>query len=258
MKTISSRDNRYIKECLKLKKRKYRDTTGLFVVEGHKMLMEAIACSNQKICHVFVEETMVDNYDLSELSCDVFVINSKLMAEISDTDTPQGIIAVVAKPVWSLENLKKSNKVLVLLDSIADPGNMGTIIRTAWAFNGGGVLLTAGCVDPYGHKVVRSTMGGIFNIPIIQNITISDIIDLKQAGFSLLGSALNNATKYYEIDFTKPSIIIIGNEAHGVSKEFFSICDDLVTIPINPYVDSLNAGVACGIILSEVQKQKDV
>lgn len=257
MKVISSRENRYIKECLKLKKRKYRDQTGLFVIEGPKMLKEAINSPNVKISYIFIEASLADDYEGFDQG-EVFVLDSKLLMEIADTETPQGIVAVVEKPLWSLDNIKKVSSTLVLLDGIADPGNMGTIIRTAWAFNVDGILLTKGCVDPFGHKVVRSTMGGIFNIPVFQNITMSDIESFKKSGFSVIGSAVKNAVNYNEYDFTMPTIVIIGNEAHGISEELLDLCDKLITIPINPCVDSLNAGIACGIILSEARKQKDI
>lgn len=257
MKVISSRENRYIKECLSLKKKKYRDQTGLFVIEGPKMLKEALNSPNVKIAYTFIEASLADTYEVPDEG-EVYVLDSKLLAEITDTETPQGIVAVVEKPNWKLDDIKKASSLLVLLDGVADPGNMGTIIRTAWAFNLDGILLTKGCVDPFGHKVVRSTMGGIYNIPIFQNITIGDIESFKKEGFRLLGSALKNAVNYYDYDFTKSTIVVIGNEAHGVSKELFNLCDDLITIPINPSVDSLNAGIACGIILSEAKKQKDV
>lgn len=256
MKVITSRENHYIKECVKLKKRKYRDQTGLFVIEGPKMLSEAVNSPNIKLAYIFIEKSLAEDFQLPD-NTEVFVLDNKLIAEIADTETPQGIVAVVEKPRWELDNIKKDNATLLLLDGIADPGNMGTIIRTAWAFNVDGILLTKGCVDPYSHKVVRSTMGGIYNIPIFQNITFSDIESFKKKGFRLVGSAVKNAVKYYEYDFTKSTIIIIGNEAHGISEELLAICDDLVTIPINPCVDSLNAGIACGIILSETQKQKE-
>ncbi len=256
MKTITSRDNRHIKECLKLKKRKYRDISGLFVVEGLKIIEEAQAASNLKIRYIFAEESVALNYPLQDLGAEVFMVNSRLMEEISNTDTPQGLVAIVEKPVWDITAIKNNASLLVLLDGIADPGNMGTIIRTAWAFGAGGILLTNDCVDPFSPKVVRSTMGGIFNLPVFEDITISDINDLKESGFRLISSAVNVAASYYECDFTKPAIITIGNEAHGVSPELLKKSDVLVTIPINPCVDSLNAGIACGIILSEVWKQK--
>lgn len=256
MKIISSRDNQYIKDCLKLKQRKYRDKTNHFIIEGQRIFKEAVTYSPHSIKQIFIEESEVNKYDLAEVKAEIFIISSKLMLEISDTDTPQGILAVVEKLDWDLEKVKRDNNLFVLLDNIADPGNIGTIIRTALAFNIGGVLLTLGSVDPYSPKVIRSTMGGIFHLPIFQNITLSDIENFKNAGFKLVGSSLNNAINYYEYDYKNPTILIIGNEAHGISHELLNRCDNLVKIPINVVVDSLNAGVACGIILSEAWKQK--
>lgn len=256
MKIITSRDNRYIKEALKLKQRKYRVSEGLFLIEGQKMLDEALAYSPDVIKYIFIDES-VDFHASSPLNEKTYVINHKLMQEVSDTESPQGIVAVVEKPRWQLNNITKDNSLLVLLDEVADPGNMGTIIRTAWAFNVDGILLTKGCVDPFSSKVIRSSMGGIFNIPIIENITISDIVDLKAKGYRLISTALNVAKSHYECNYIAPSIIVIGNEAHGISDKILNASDCLITIPINPRVDSLNAGVACGIILSEARKQKD-
>ncbi|HZJ84869.1 MAG TPA: RNA methyltransferase [Syntrophomonadaceae bacterium] len=256
MKVISSRDNRHIKDCLKLKQRKYRDAKGLFIIEGSIMLEEALSFNKFAIQQIFLTESLANKLDLAELNSEIFLLNTRLMAEISETSTPQGVLAVVEKPVWSLENIKKESSLLVLLDRIADPGNMGTIIRTALALGVEGLLLTPACVDPFSPKVVRSSMGAIFNIPLLQNITLSDINIFKEKGFKLVGTALNNAAIYYEYDYNNPSIIVIGNEAHGLSEELVHKCDKLVKIPINPIVDSLNAGVACGIILSEAWKQK--
>ncbi len=256
MKVISSRDNRYIKECFKLKQRKYRESGGIFLVEGLKMLEEALAFSPAVIKYVLIDES-IEHLELPQISGQVFLVNHKLMQEISDTETPQGIVAVVEKPYRRLDDLIKDNSLLVLLDGVADPGNMGTIMRTAWAFDAGGILLTKGCVDPFSPKAVRSSMGGIFNLPIIENITISDIEDLQKSGFQLISTAIKAPICYCECDYTRPSIITIGNEAHGISQEIGQISNALISIPINPRVDSLNAGVACGIILSEVRKQKD-
>ncbi len=258
MKIITSRDNRNIKNCLKLKQKKHRDDQGLFFIEGIKMFAEALISYKTGIQQVFVDESMVDQLDLSEIKSQIFVLNSRLMAEISDTSTPQGVLAVIKKPVWDFAQIPENTSLLVLLDGIADPGNMGTIIRTALALGVGGLLLRPGCVDPFSPKVVRATMGGIFNLPLMEDITLSHISNFKKAGFKIVGADIGNSLPYYKYDFTHPSIIVIGNETHGISKELLHKCDKLVKIPINPSVDSLNAGVACGIILSEVWKQKNI
>ncbi|NLJ72947.1 MAG: RNA methyltransferase [Syntrophomonadaceae bacterium] len=254
MKVISSRDNQHIKNCLKLKQKKYRDDTKLYVVEGQRIYDEVTTYSSHSIKQVFVVETEVAKYNFTSLSADIFIINDKLMQEISDTTSPSGILAILEKPIWDIETVKQEGKLLVLLDNIADPGNVGTIIRTSAAFDVDGLFLNKGCVDPYNHKVVRATMGGILHLPIFANITISDILDFKNAGYMLVGTSLDNAINYYEYDFTSPTILVIGSEAFGISLELLNKCDKLVKIPINPAMDSLNAGVACGIILSEARK----
>ena len=148
------------------------------------------------------------------------------------------------------------NACLFLLDQISDPGNLGTIIRTAWALDIDGILLSKGCTDPFSPKAVRASMGGILNIPVYTSVGLKELDSLKSAGYKITGTALNVRTSVFDCDYRQAQVIVIGSESRGVRPEIQRCCDKLIKIPINPAVDSLNAAVACAIIMAEVRKQR--
>lgn len=260
MKHISSRDNQKIKHALKLiNNSKFRNKENMFFIEGRKLIREAFEFKDLLV-RIFINEDFVEDYQ-EELNfggndIEINLLNSKLMRILTDTENPQGIAAVVKKPIYELNSLVKNKDLFVLLDHISDPGNMGTIIRTAWAFEVGGILLTQGCVDPFSPKVIRSTMGGIFNVPVVESVTIEDINFLKDNCYNIIGTSLETKKNHYSVSLTGKSIIVIGNEARGMSDEFRNICNEFIKIPMNYKVDSLNAAVACAIIIAEAWKQK--
>lgn len=258
MQSILSRDNQKIKDTAKLKNKKYRNQEQAFIIEGKKMLEEALKYP-KNIIRIFVDQTKEQEYrELHEKynSLEWYSVESRLIEYISDTETPQGIVAVISQPCCSWDELMQKASLLLLLDQVADPGNMGTIIRTAWAFDVDGILLTRDCVDPFSPKVVRATMGGIFNLPLIDNVTGPDLERLKAVGFNVLCSSLDAARSCYSLDFSGKNLVVIGSEARGVSSEIRMKCDTLFKIPTNPQVDSLNAAVACAIIINEAWQQK--
>lgn len=256
MKKIVSRDNTHIKQAAKLKNKKYRQQQKLYLIEGQRLVKEALM-SNQVIEKVFVAEefSLSDEMarELQELDC--YLISHKLFSSITDTENPQGIAAIVQKPESDWELLAKNKACFLLLDQIADPGNMGTIIRTAWAFNIDGIMLTSGCVDPYSPKVVRATMGGIFHLPIYE-IDEQVLDGLIKSGYKLIGSYPDASNSIYEVDYTGSIVIVIGSEAQGISPSISERCKVKAVIPINSRVDSLNAAVSCAIILSEANRQR--
>ncbi|MDD3888851.1 MAG: RNA methyltransferase [Syntrophomonadaceae bacterium] len=260
MRRISSRDNSKIKNFIKLiNNSKYRTREKMFVIEGRKMIREALECKNI-LLRLFIDESLVEDFQeeisLTDEDVDCCLLDKKLMNLLTDTEKTQGIAAVVQKPDYSFDSLLQNEELLVLLDRISDPGNLGTIIRTSWAFDVGGVLLTPGCVDPFSPKVVRSTMGGIFHMPVFENISLEDMGRLKKHGYNFTGTSMNTSQDYYSEELTGKKIIVIGNEARGISAEVRNVCQNFVKIPINYRVDSLNAAVACGIIIAEARKQK--
>ncbi len=258
MKPILSRDNQKIKHASRLKNKKFRNQEQAFLVEGPKMLEEALK-RPENVLRIFIDQTKERAYQqLSEKHNELewYIMESKLIEYISDTDTPQGIVAVIRQPSCAMDDLMNRANLLLLLDQISDPGNMGTIIRTAWAFEVDGILLTRDCVDPYNPKVVRATMGGIFNVPIINDIAAQDIERIKTKGYQVMCSSLDADRSCYALDFGAKSVVVIGSESRGVSTGIRSKCDTFFKIPTNPQVDSLNAAVACAIIIHEAWKQK--
>ncbi len=258
MKRILSRDNPKVKHALKLKNRKFRHKEEMFLIEGEKMFEEALQ-RKDLLVRVFVEESREKDYirmSQPELEIEEYILDSRLMRLICDTETPQGIAAVVKMPQWSLQNAVNNDGFFILLDRMSDPGNMGTIIRTAWAFEIDGILLTRGCVDPFNPKTVRASMGGVFNLPIFSSIEVEELVYLQSNGYSLLCTDLEADVSFLFQDFTGRKVLVIGNEDHGVSEEIKSICDVCFKIPINPRVDSLNAAVACAIITNEAWRQR--
>ena len=256
MKKIVSRDNTHIKQAAKLKNKKYRQQLNSYLIEGQRLVNEALM-SNQIIERVFVAEDISLSGEmvrqLKQLDC--YLISPALFSYIADTETPQGIAAVVQKPEPDWKLLTKNNDCLLLLDQIADPGNMGTIIRTAWAFNIDGIMLTSGCVDPYSPKVVRASMGGIFHLPIYE-IDEQVLDSLIESDYKLIGSYPDASNNIYEVDYNGPIVIVIGSEAQGISPSISERCKVKAVIPINSRVESLNAAVSCAIILSEANRQR--
>ncbi|MBO8158609.1 RNA methyltransferase [Thermosyntropha sp.] len=260
MKKITSKENPQVKLASSLKHRKFRLKEGLFILEGKKMVREALESSENALKSIFVSENVREEYEsLAEQynSVSWYVVDDRLMKHICGTETPQGVAGIARIPSWDFHKLLKSESLIVLGDKIADPGNLGTIIRTAFAFNVGGILLTSGSADPFSPKVVRSSMGGILNVPIFTDTDLGEIKAFKENGYVLAGASINSSLSYENVDYTGKKIIVIGSEAHGISPEIRGLCDVLFTIPINPRVDSLNAAIACAIILSRASLARE-
>ena len=258
MKEIKSRDNQKIRDAARLKEQKYRHREQMFLIEGRKMFSEAIE-AEQELLRVFVDkagaERYLDEYRKSR-GVEWIKVDSALIRYICDTQTPQGIVAVARIPQWDLNGLLQEKGLWLYLDGIADPGNMGTILRTAWAFGVNGVMLSPGCVDPLNPKVVRSTMGAVFNLPVSVDVSAENLSRIKEHGYRLLASSLQGDIELKDLDLSGSVIVVIGSEARGVSSRIVNIADSSFKIPINTRVDSLNAGVACGIIVYEAGKQR--
>lgn len=260
MKRITSRDNPAIKLAVKLKNRKNRTKEKLFLIEGRKMIKEALTLSGTALKSIFVTDEVMKEYEiLAEKYPDIdwLIVDDKLMQYICDTETPQGVAGIACIPTVTLDDLMKKADMLLLLDQISDPGNLGTIIRTAWAFNIGGIMLTTGSTDPFSPKVVRASMGGILHVPIATEVKPEDFRVLKDKGYIFMATDVKAAKSYEDADYKGPKVIVIGSEAHGISPEVINLCDEFFTIPINPKADSLNAAIACAIILSKAAANRN-
>ncbi|MBW9151127.1 RNA methyltransferase [Clostridium estertheticum] len=260
MEYIQSKDNLLIKDIRKLKEKRYRVSSNMFLVEGFRFVEEALD-SGFEVVHIFISargEVKFENSSMKnklQVNTKVYGVSDSLFKNICDTDNPQGIIASVRnKPV----EIKYDNGFYMLADRIQDPGNMGTIIRTAHAAGALGVILTKGTVDIYNEKTLRATMGSIFKIPIIYDNDLSLVQKLKKSGFKLVTSSLDTDKNFYDIDLKGKIIISVGNEGNGISDEVYEICDLKIKIPMPGGAESLNAAVASSIMMYEVVRQKNI
>lgn len=243
---IDSLDNQLIKKITSLNKKKYRDQYGLFFVEGIKSVEEAIASTQGIECIIYSPEMI--NYNLTIEGIEV---SKEILCKISDTVTPQGIVAVCKISKTPIEALKNKEK-LIYLDKVQDPGNVGTIIRTADAFGFNGVIISKESADPYSPKVVRSTMGSIFHLPVITDIEAEE---LKQLNVKIYSSSLEESKNIQKTEIEKPSLLVIGNEGNGISEEIKKVTDEFVKIEMSGQAESLNASIAAGILMYEFSKQ---
>ena len=218
---ITSSQNEKYKHFKALKQKKERNLTGQYTVEGIKSVKDAID-AHADISSILISEEFnsLNKFDIPQ-NVNLYMISDKLFPALSSTETPSGIIAVINIKEKSEISLD-INKPYIYCDNIRDPGNLGTIIRTADAAGFGGVMLSPDCVDIYNPKTVRSSMGSFFHIDINEGINYSKICDFKNEGFSIFCSLLDDETvDYTQSDMTKPLILVIGNEANGISGNTF-------------------------------------
>ena len=250
---ITSKDNETIKSIKKLKEKKYR--TESFIVEGIKMVKEAL--EQAEVEKVIVSETFSNSDDFKGLNCDeqkLIIASDKVFEDLTDVVTPQGIIAVVSK--GSNSEIDYSDEFVLALDGIQDPGNLGTIIRTADSANIKQILVSKDTVDAYSPKVVRSTMGGIFRTKVIEVEDLAQTLNsFKDNGYKVVTTELSAEKSIYDMDYQK-SVVVIGNEANGVTAEVSKIATDKVIIPMLGKTESLNAAVATSIMIYEYVRQK--
>ncbi|MBP5426862.1 MAG: 23S rRNA (guanosine(2251)-2'-O)-methyltransferase RlmB [Clostridiales bacterium] len=245
------------KEIRLLHRKKGRDDKQKFFVEGTRIVKEAIK-ENVEIDYVVITDLIEKTHLLVKLledrGVDIYVSTDKVMKELSDTDTPQGIIAVIPY----LKNVDNPyDDVVLVLDSIQDPGNMGTILRTADAAGVSRVIMSKGSVDVYNPKVLRSTMGSIFRVPIERHSDLeSTILELKREGYITLAMHLKGQKNYYDVNLRNKVVIVVGNEANGMKDNIANVCDELVKIPMRGRIESLNASVSASIMMYEVLRQK--
>ncbi|MBU3805053.1 MAG: RNA methyltransferase [Candidatus Cellulosilyticum pullistercoris] len=254
-KNITSMQNPIIKLVKELQKKKAaRKKNQLFIVEGIRAVQEI---PNKQMIEYLIVSNKLDEAIYHTLSArKVLVLPEDLFCEISDTQTPQGMMAIVKIPDISLEEICLSDGPYLILENLQDPGNLGTIIRTAHAFNFKGIFITKGSVDLYSPKVVRSTMSSLFYMPIITDETIETYITyLKAKGITLYTTALTERAKpIQETIFEKKMALIIGNEGNGVSPYCLEETDHTVIIPMPGGAESLNASIAAAVCMYEITR----
>ncbi len=253
IKRISSAENEYIKKIAKLKTKKHRDSFGLFVAEGERSVKDAVS-SGFCIESVIMTESFFARAGEAFSETTVIVTTDKVFLSLSDTKTPQGVLAVVRFPERKDALLGKR---YIYCDCIQDPGNAGTIIRSADAFGFSGVIFSKNSVDVFSPKVIRGSMGSVFHIDIFTEADESFLEKAKEEGFSLTATALHqDSVPIGKADLFKKQIFVIGNEGNGVSDEVLSLADQVVHIPMQGKAESLNAGVAASILMYEVARHE--
>lgn len=250
---IIGKDNKTVKLVKALKKKNNRIEQGKFVAEGRKLSLEAFEYAAENLYCVVVDEEFfgkeTDIVKKAETACDkVFVVPTKVFDEISDTDTPQGILTVVNIDKQEFEVAEQTQSIVVL-DGVSEPGNLGTVIRTAEAFGFDGIYLMKGCADIYSSKTVRSTMGSVFRMKFKTGCQIKELQELKEKGFSLISTTPGGEMSLEHFRAPERCALIIGNEARGISDEVIRISDMRVKIAMGGLAESLNAAVAAGIAM---------
>lgn len=260
MQVITSKENAVIKHIEKLKEKKYRNEYQEYIIEGAKLVKEAME-ENANIKYLIVKENaesnhLVQKYLKEELQTREFIqVSNQIFNLLSEVEKPQGILAVISKNRKDKE-VDYSQDIILALDGIQDPGNLGTIIRTADSIGLTQILISKGTADPYNAKVIRSTMGAIFRVNIIECANLAQQLkECKENYYQLIVTDLNATQSIYDISL-KGKVIIIGNEANGVSKEILELADIRGILPMMGKTESLNASVATGIILYEYVRQK--
>lgn len=261
---ITSSSNSIVKEIKSLKEKKYRELKGMFFIEGLRFVEEALDQKNLEIDKILVSEEFVKSdmgktmlEKVEKLGITIHGFSDKVFKEMSDTITPQGIMGVLRINEQNFIDFYKKGGFYVILDGIKDPGNMGTIIRTAHAAGVNVILVSKGCVDVYNPKVLRSTMGSIFHVPVcIEDNIIDTIKVMKENEIMICTSHIDGSKNYFEVDYKNGVAIVIGSEANGVCSEIRDISDVLVKIPMPGKSESLNASVAAGILIYEVLKSR--
>lgn len=264
---ITSTANAQVKELIRLmKKSRARDEAGVFLVEGPRMVGELLEDPAWRtgIEKIYLSESYAEKHkkELSVIESRAAVENlsDAVFAHVSDTKTPQGILAVVKRKEYGMEEIlggDPSGAHILVLDNLQDPGNLGTIFRTAEAAGVTGIILSRDCVDIYNPKVIRSTMGAVFRVPFLYAEDLQGTIgELKREGIKVYAAHLKGREAYDQEDYRKGCAFLIGNEGNGLRDEIAECADHYVIIPMLGRAESLNAAVAAAVLMFEVSRQR--
>lgn len=238
----TSAENKKIKDLKKLKTKKYREKTGLFLVEGEHLVLEAYKTG-------MIQELWLEQDAIFPLDVETSYVTNDLLHIISELETPSPILAVCKR----YETKELGNRILVL-DDIQDPGNLGTIIRSAVAFHIDTIVLGSGCVDLYNSKTIRASQGMIFHMNFFKTDLQTWLPTIQKQGYHLWGTKVTHGKDVKALAKVEKFAIIMGNEGNGVQEEILDLCDEFLYIPMNDVCESLNVGVATSIILYELDK----
>ncbi len=236
MQVISSKDNEIVKNIRKLKEKKYRDLSNCYVIEGIKLLKEAIE-ENAKIKQIVICDDCEKNgtldkkllYEIAKYNC--IYVTEKVFNILTDVANPQGVLAVIEKEN-NLTEINWNEDLILILDNLQDPGNLGTILRTADSANLKQIIVSKNCGDIYNPKVVRATMGAIFRVKVLESENLAETIkEIQKHKFTVLATDLKESKSIYEESYNKTAVVI-GNEANGVEEEILELADRKIKIPM--------------------------
>lgn len=247
MEIITSLENKKIKYINKLKNKKFRDEEGIFVIETKHLVEEAY--KSGFLTELYLADTNIESNILEDDKINKYQITKEIMNKISSLESPSNFLGLVKK----LPTINYGNRLLIL-DNIQDPGNLGTIIRSAVAFNLDTLILSNDCVDLYNDKTIRSSEGMLFKLNILRKDLNTFLTELKNNNYTIYGTDVVNGSIVGEIKFPKKYAIIIGNEGKGLKSTLKNLVDQNIYIPMSFNAESLNAGIAASIIMYEMSK----
>ncbi|HIW84530.1 MAG TPA: 23S rRNA (guanosine(2251)-2'-O)-methyltransferase RlmB [Candidatus Dorea gallistercoris] len=260
---ITSTANARVKRLVSLmKKRRSRDQEEIFLAEGPRMFRETPL---DRVREVYLSEGFRKKEpgileELKKTQVSVEILSDSVFSRVSDTQTPQGVLAVVERREADLREMTEDGcPLLLILDGLQDPGNLGTILRTGEGAGVTGVILSSDCVDIYNPKTIRSTMGSIYRVPVCRVKDITETLkEMKEIGICTYAAHLEGQNNYDQEDFTKPCAFLIGNEGNGLREEVAEAADRWIQIPMKGQVESLNAAIAAAVLMFEAGRQRRV
>jgi TrmH family RNA methyltransferase len=258
---ITSLQNKRVAKAVRLKKRALREKDRRFLVEGAQAVGEAIASGStvHEVFHTFGPETRL--LPVIGMARDRGIrlteVSEAVMARLTSTVTPQGLVAVADFVDVALDDVPETARTIPILVEVRDPGNAGTIVRSADAADADAVVFTRSSVDIYNEKVVRATAGSLFHVPVVREASVGDTVsDLRGRGFAVLAADPSGAESLYDTDFSRPTALLFGNEAQGVPEDVLELADRTIRIPIAGRAESLNLAAATAVVMYEAARQR--
>ena len=262
---ITSKNNSRVKEIRLLKQAKHRRAGSQYLVEGVRLLEEALRQEGGIRTILYSPRLEGTDRGVRLLSsarrkmadAEWLYVSDEVLGNLGETQYHQGILAVLDRRNWSWDDLWKRKGVILLLCALQDPGNLGTLLRLAEAGGGAGLILGKGCVDPYNSKVVRASMGSLFRIPFLIDQDLGPCLHrLRSHGYGIWASAVRGRVSLWEVNFSPPCAVLLGQEGGGIPPDLLQAVDDILYIPMAAQAESLNVAMAGGVILYEALRQK--
>lgn len=254
MAVVTSVDNAAVKAARKLARRQHRDLTGSLLVEGPRAASEAVGF----LTRLFVTDPDSDlARRAASAGVEVLAVTDRVLASVAGTVSPQGVVGVAALPAVTLQAALSGAALVVVCFQVGDPGNLGTVVRTADAAGADAVVCTAGSVDPRNPKAVRASAGSLFHLPIVADADPTEVFAACRAqGLRIVAADAGGPVTYTEVDFSRPTAVVLGSEAHGLPQEILDGADVVVAVPIHGRAESLNLAVTAALLVYEAARQR--